>query len=84
MTLRWKGRKMSDDLEKRLQANGDVLRHIETQAAEIDRLRARAQRLEKALQKIQSLARTGRPHPMSRKTDYFQIAATALTGVKDE
>ena len=31
---------MSDDLVKRLQANGDVLRHIEAQAAEIAHLRA--------------------------------------------
>lgn len=57
---------------------------IVKQAAEITRLLARVAELRGALQKIQNLARTGRPHPMSRKTDYFQIAATALTGGKDE
>ena len=61
----------------------DLAATIRSLAAERDSLQARVAELEEALQKIQNLARTGRPHPMSRKTDYFQIAATALEGKKD-
>lgn len=45
---------MSDDLVKRLQANGDVLRHIEAQAARI-------KELEKAVIQSRSLTKLMKP-----------------------
>lgn len=74
---------MSDDLVMRLRSN-PTYDDISDAADLIDSQQDRIAELEAALREIRNLARTGKPHPMSRKTDYFQIASAALEGGKDE
>ena len=84
---------MSDGIVKRLrekplrgggESNDELaIRRQKEREDGADLIEAQANRiakLEAALCKIRNLARTGRPHPMSRKTDYFQIASAALGG----
>ena len=90
---------MSDDLVKRLQANGDVLRHIEAQAARIKELekaviqsrsltklmKPQADRIAELEAALHKIAdRTKRAHPQAQEGEIHQIAITALTNNTQE
>jgi hypothetical protein len=84
---------MSDDVVKRLQANGDVLRHIEAQAAEITRLRAELATAQvEALKKAAEIARqfaqsegwSGTSALRLRNCIIAEAAIYTKTGGKDE